>query len=34
MSKKKMDQARKSGAADTISAVLILGDYLNLSKIK
>jgi putative holliday junction resolvase len=28
MTKKKMDQARKSGAADTISAALILEDYL------
>jgi len=28
MPKKKADQARKSGAADTISAALILGDYL------
>ncbi len=28
MSIKKLDKARKSGAADTISAALILGDYL------
>ena len=28
MPKKKMEQSRKSGAADTISAALILGDYL------
>ena len=28
MPKKKTDQVRKSGAADTISAALILGDYL------
>jgi putative Holliday junction resolvase len=28
MTKKKMEQVRKSGAADTISATLILGDYL------
>jgi putative holliday junction resolvase len=28
MAKKKMGQARKTGAADTISAALILGDYL------
>ncbi len=28
MSIKKLDQARNSGAADTISAALILGDYL------
>jgi putative holliday junction resolvase len=34
MPKKKLDQARKTGAADTISAALILGDYLILSKIK
>jgi putative holliday junction resolvase len=28
MTKKKMEKVRKSGAADTISAALILGDYL------
>jgi putative Holliday junction resolvase len=33
MPKKKINRARKSGAKDTISAALILGDYLNLSKI-
>ena len=32
--KKKINQARKSGAVDTISATLILGDYLNLLKIQ
>jgi putative Holliday junction resolvase len=34
MPKKKLNQVRKSGAADTISAALILGDYLNLLKIQ
>jgi putative Holliday junction resolvase len=34
MPKKKLNQVRKSGAADTISASLILGDYLNLLKIQ
>jgi len=34
ISKKKVSQVRKSGAADTISAALILGDYLNLLKIQ
>jgi putative Holliday junction resolvase len=33
MPKKKINRARKSGAKDSISAALILGDYLNLSKI-
>jgi putative Holliday junction resolvase len=32
--KKIVTQDRKSGATDTISAALILGDYLNLSKIQ
>jgi len=34
ISKIKMSQVRKSGAADTVSAALILGDYLNLLKIQ
>ena len=34
VSKLKRSQLRKSGAADTISAALILGDYLNLSKMQ
>jgi putative Holliday junction resolvase len=34
MSKIKISRVRKSGAADTISATLILGDYLNLLKIQ
>jgi putative Holliday junction resolvase len=34
MPKIKLNQVRKSGAIDTISAALILGDYLNLLKIQ